>query len=62
MLEQIFKDSSSKIGFEEFVNFNEKVSSEMFLSLITLMQTSLPCSLNYFRQRSNYVSMMGEDY
>jgi hypothetical protein len=33
----------------------------MFLSILTLLQTSLPCSVNYYRYKSNYEKYVGED-
>ena len=33
----------------------------MFLSLLTLMQTNLPCSVNYYRYKNNYEKYVGED-
>lgn len=32
------------------------MTSEMFLSIITLLQTNLPCSSNYYRYKKNYES------
>ena len=33
----------------------------MFLSLMTLLQTNLPCSINYFRYKANYEDYMDKD-
>ena len=33
----------------------------MFLSLLTLMQTNLTCSVNYYRYKNNYEKYVGED-
>ena len=30
----------------------------MFLSIITLLQTELPCAKNFFRQKANYEAVM----
>lgn len=37
------------------------MSSEMFLSILTLLQTNLPCSVNYYRYKNNYEKYVGED-
>ena len=37
------------------------MTSEMFLSILTLLQTNLPCSVNYFRYKNNYEKYVGED-
>jgi len=41
------------------VKINEEMSSEMFLSLLTLLQTNLPCSVNYYRYKNNYEKYVG---
>ena len=33
----------------------------MFLSILTLLQTNLPCSVNYYRYKNNYEKYVGED-
>ena len=30
------------------------MSSELFLSILILFQTNLPCSVNYYRYKNNY--------
>lgn len=45
---------NKKIDFEEYTRINQEISSEMFLSLMTLFQTTLPCSTNYYRYKNNY--------
>ena len=37
------------------------MSSEMFLSILTLLQTNMPCSVNYYRYKNNYEKYVGED-
>jgi len=37
------------------------MTSEMFLSLLTLLQTNLPCSVNYYRYKNNYEKYVGDD-
>lgn len=33
----------------------------MFLSILTLLQTNMPCSVNYYRYKNNYEKYVGED-
>jgi len=33
----------------------------MFLSILTLFQTNLPCSVNYYRYKNNYEKYVGEE-
>lgn len=33
----------------------------MFLSILTLLQTNLPCSVNFFRYKNNYEKYLGDD-
>jgi len=37
------------------------MSSEMFLSILTLLQTNMPCSVNYYRYKNNYEKYVGDD-
>lgn len=37
------------------------MSSEMFLSILTLLQSNLPCSVNYYRYKNNYEKYVGEE-
>lgn len=46
--------SAKSIDYPDFVKINENVTSEMFLSILTLLQTNLPCSVNFNRYRINY--------
>ena len=50
-----------RIGYDEFVKINQEISSEMFLSILTLLQTNLPCSHNYYRYKNNYEKYVGDD-
>lgn len=40
--------------FEDFMNFNTDVSSEMFVSIMAIFHERLPCSQFYFRQRRRF--------
>ena len=48
------------MNYEEYVKVNTEMTSEMFLSIITLLQTNLPCSANYYRYKKNYESFGNE--
>lgn len=37
------------------------MTSEMFLSILTLLQNNLPCSVNYYRYKQNYEKYVGEE-
>ena len=60
MLNGVFTEENKRICYEDFVHINENVTSEMFLSIITLMQTNLPCAKNFFRYKANYESGASE--
>jgi len=40
------------INLSEFKEMNTKVSSEMLLSVMSILHERLPCSQYYFRQRT----------
>lgn len=40
------------------MRINQEVTSEMFLSLIILLQQKLPCSENFYRYKKNYEKYM----
>ena len=46
----------SKFDLEHFSEFNSKISSEMFVSVMSILQERLPSSNFYFRQRRNFKS------
>ena len=39
-----------RINYDDYVKINLEMSSEMFLSILTLLQTNMPCSVNYYRE------------
>jgi hypothetical protein len=53
LIDEVFGDKK-KINFEDFEKINTEISSEMFLSLIILLQSSLPCTENFTRYKRNY--------
>ena len=60
LLVNVFSEKQ-RINYEEYSNVNETMTSEMFLSLMTLLQSNLPCSVNYFRYKANYENFMDKD-
>lgn len=60
MIQNVFGDRK-RINYEDYVKINQELSSEMFLSILTLLQTNLPCSVNYFRYKNNYEKYVGDD-
>ena len=43
-----------KFSIEQFIEFNSQISSEMFISVMSVLQERLPCSSFYFRQRREF--------
>jgi len=43
-----------RINLEEFKRINIEVTSEMFLSIVILLQNSLPCTENFYRYQKNF--------
>ena len=48
LLNDVFGEKR-RIDLEEFKRINTEVTSEMFLSLLILLQNSLPCTENFYR-------------
>ena len=42
------------INFEEFSLISEQKTSDMVLSVLSLLRERLPCSQNYWRYKRNY--------
>lgn len=53
LLNNVFADKDS-MDFEEFRRFNCDVSSEMFLAIFVLLNSSLPCAENFTHFKRNY--------
>jgi hypothetical protein len=49
------------MNFEDYVQINQEVTSEMFLSILSLLQTNLPCSVNFYRYKNNYEKYIGDE-
>ncbi len=60
MIEHVFNEKK-RISIEEFTRINEEISSEMFISIITLLQSSLPCSENFYRYKKNYERYLNKE-
>lgn len=45
---------SERINFEEFSLISEQKTSDMVLSVLSLLRERLPCSENYWRYKRNY--------
>lgn len=52
-MEEVF-GTKKRLSFEQFQEINTNVSSEMFLSIMLLLQSSIPCSENFNRYKRNY--------
>ena len=60
LLDEVF-GSKKRISFEEFSRINHEVTSEMFLSIMILLQSQLPCSENFYRYKKNYENYVGQN-
>ena len=58
VLKHCFKERES-INLQEFIEITENVSSDMVLSVLSLMRERLPCSDNYWRYRRNFELHVG---
>jgi len=57
LISEIF-GAKKRLSFEEYVRINQEITSEMFLSIIILLQQKLPCSENFYRYKKNYEKYM----
>lgn len=53
MIETVF-GSRKRLNFNEFKDIITNVSSEMFLTIMLLLQSNIPCSENFNRYKRNY--------
>ena len=60
LIANVFGDKT-KINFDDYVQINQEVTSEMFLSILSLLQTNLPCSVNFYRYKNNYEKYIGDE-
>lgn len=52
-VQQAFQEVSM-FSIEQYLQFNSQISSEMFMSVMSILQERLPCSAFYFRQRRKF--------
>lgn len=60
LIANVFGDKK-RINYEDYVKINQELTSEMFLSILTLLQNNLPCSVNYYRYKNNYEKYVGDE-
>jgi hypothetical protein len=60
LIQSVFGDKK-RINYEDYVKINQEMTSEMFLSILTLLQNNLPCSVNYYRYKNNYEKYVGDE-
>jgi len=53
MIEEVFGEKK-RLTIADYLNIIENRSSEMFLSIMVLIQSCLPCSENFYRYKHNY--------
>jgi len=44
----------SRFTVDQYLEFNSHISSEMFVSVMSILQERLPCASYYFRQRRKF--------
>jgi hypothetical protein len=52
---------SAHIALEDFMVFNQAITSEMFLSIMLLLQSSMPCSSNFNRYKEKFQQFLEEN-
>jgi len=60
LLNEVF-GAKKRISFEEFQRINYEVTSEMFLCIMILLQSQMPCSENFYRYKKNYEKYVGQN-
>ena len=60
LIKQLF-GNKEKLDFQQFVKINLEQSSEMFLAILILLQTSIPCSENFNRYKAKYCQFLKSD-
>jgi len=55
-LNVILPGTKQSLNYEEYCKINNKVSSEMFFSLMSIMHERLPCANNCFRLKKIFRS------
>lgn len=54
LLEMVFKDKE-KIDLDQFQEINETISSDMLVTLLSLLRDKLPCSEKFYRIQQKYI-------
>ena len=49
-LRKVFEDRKQTLSLDEFIKLSKESHTEMFVSLIVLLQERLPCSIFYNRE------------
>ena len=58
-IQRVFKEKGrNSIDFETYVDINENLSSEMFFSVMSVLQKNLPVSSFYFREKRLFKSRL----
>ena len=52
-MQKAFEDVPT-FTLEKYLEFNSQFSSEMFISVMSILQERLPCSSFYFRERRQF--------
>lgn len=60
LIDEVF-GQKKRIDLEEFKRINMEVTSEMFLSVLILLQNSLPCTENFYRYQKNFEKYISPD-
>jgi hypothetical protein len=47
-------EGKTSIGLKDFIEFNTSVTSEMFISVMSILHERLPCSEYVFKQRKTF--------
>lgn len=56
-LDSVF-DGKTQLNFEQYMQVNQEVSSEMFCSIMRVLHDNLPCTKNYFIQKKRYKNLL----
>jgi len=60
LINEVF-GTKKRINLEEFKRINTEITSEMFLSILILLQNSLPCTENFYRYQKNFEKYIGKE-
>lgn len=60
LLDIVFKEKD-EINLEEFQKFNETISSDMLVTVLSLLRDKLPCSEKFYQHQEDFRTKMEED-